>query len=287
MNNRPRLSPDIFFSIMNVFKENGWDIPENDPRKSKRFNRFCDRLSKLKRDEQLLVIDLTKRFLVIGSSEYLQLMKKILDDIYNAGENVFSPITELFILPLIAPKDRRKTKSSKAVWYFFQEEIIKDCLLFEGKNLHYCDIERLPKKTKLQGYEALILLDDYIGSGDTAIDAIQSVIKKYEEQPQHIFVISIVAQEAGIQRIEACTCAKVFAYYRLKRGISDYYTGEELASNTLLMRRLERKLKVEKDYCFGYKESEALVSMVRPPNNTFPVFWLPNDEYGTAPFPRY
>ena len=286
MNSKPRLPADIFISIMNVFKANGWDIPENDPFKSKRFNRFCDRLSTLKREEQLLVIELTKRFLVVSSSEYLQLMKKMLDDIYDAGENAFSSITELYILPLIAPKDKHKTKSSKAVWYFFQEEIIRDCLLFDGKNLHYCDIEEEPKNKALRDHESIILLDDYIGSGDTAIEAIQSVIKKYDEAPKHIFVLSIVAQEAGIRRIESCTRAKVFAYYQLKRGISDYYTGEVLDSNISTMRRLERNLKVGKDYRLGYKKSEALVSMVKTPNNTFPVFWKTNDEFGTAPFPR-
>lgn len=46
----------------------------------------------------------------------------------------------------------------------------------------------------------------------------------------------------------------------------------------------------EQDYSFGYKESEALVTMTRTPNNTFPLYWfeakLDKNNKWQAPFPR-
>ena len=52
---------------------------------------------------------------------------------------------------------------------------------------------------------------------------------------------------------------------------------------------IEKRLKVNENYRRGFKESEALVCMLRCPNNTFPVFWSTKKVSGEswpAPFPR-
>lgn len=36
----------------------------------------------------------------------------------------------------------------------------------------------------------------------------------------------------------------------------------------------------------GYAESEALVTMIKTPNNTFPFYWYEKNSNSYAPFPR-
>ena len=52
------------------------------------------------------------------------------------------------------------------------------------------------------------------------------------------------------------------------------------------MKNIEEAIQVSDDYKFGYKGSEALVKMIRTPNNTFPIYWLRNKKNKFAPFPR-
>ena len=72
-----------------------------------------------------------------------------------------------------------------------------------------------------------------------------------------------------------------------KKGISDKYSDTELSKKIKLMEHIEKNLDIPDDYLFGYKKSEALVTMIRTPNNTFPVFWYNKKNEDNAPFPRF
>ena len=55
------------------------------------------------------------------------------------------------------------------------------------------------------------------------------------------------------------------------------------------MSSIETSIGVTEDYRLGYASSEALVSMIRTPNNTFPIYWFRNKKEKLnlhAPFPR-
>ncbi len=52
------------------------------------------------------------------------------------------------------------------------------------------------------------------------------------------------------------------------------------------MEEIEDKMSVKRNYRLGYGQSEALVTMCRTPNNTFPVFWEEKGNMKLAPFPR-
>lgn len=47
-------------------------------------------------------------------------------------------------------------------------------------------------------------------------------------------------------------------------------------------------MEVNEEFQFGYDHSEALVKMIRTPNNTFPVYWLQKrgGAVPVVPFPR-
>lgn len=286
MNKDLRLSASIFLNLIDVFKANGWEISNNTSGLESRFNRFCERLSILDTEEQQLVIELTRRFTDISGNEYLQLIIKLLNRMHDERNNVFSVAKKLFILPLVAPQDFNRTKSSSFVWYYFRDELVKYNPLFVGKSLVYCDIEKVSWISNLKTDEMVIFVDDYVGSGETAVDAIKGLVDRFKTDPKQIVILSIAAQKIGIEHVLQETGVVTYSYYQFTRGISDFYSGDQRDDYLKTMNRIEDKLKVDSDYRLGYNKSEALISLIRTPNNTFPVFWKTKTKSKPAPFPR-
>ena len=281
-----RLSANAFLNLMEVFKNNGWEIPSKDAGYESRFNRFCERLSLLDANEQNLVIELTRHFTVINSNDYLQILIRLLNQLHAGQIKIFKNTNKFFVFPLLAPQDFNKTKSSSCVWYCFRNETIKYNPIFIEKSLIFCDIEKASWVDNIKPCEAVILLDDYIGSGETAVSAINWMIEKHKVPPGQMVILSLAAQEAGIQQVVAQTGVAVYSHYHFKRGIRDTYTGEQLDTYISLMTGIEDKLKVASECRFGYNQSETLISLIRTPNNTFPVFWKPCGKNRIVPFPR-
>ena len=78
----------------------------------------------------------------------------------------------------------------------------------------------------------------------------------------------------------------VFAAQLRKRGISDKYPKAEAEEKLNMMRNISRQIKGPRNMILGYENSEGLVSMIKTPNNTFPVYWYENKKYPSAPFVR-
>ena len=110
--------------------------------------------------------------------------------------------------------------------------------------------------------------------------------KKISELMKHknIKVVSIAAQEFGINNVKEKLSIDIIANKILKRGISDYYIDFEDKKN--LMREISKKIEVSDDMELGYKDCESLITMLqKTPNNTFPVYWK-ETRNKVAPFPR-
>ena len=98
-------------------------------------------------------------------------------------------------------------------------------------------------------------------------------------------VLALVAQEEGVDYIQKLG-VELYVGETRRKGISDYYTDEEAEHRLKLMEEIEDKMSVKRNYRLGYGQSEALVTMCRTPNNTFPVFWEEKGNMKLAPFPR-
>lgn len=286
MNKDLRLSINTFLSLVDVFKANGWEIPSADAGDESRFNRFCERLSILEISEQQLVIELTKKFTIIEASDYSGHIVKLLSHLHAQEIPIFRTTEKFLIMPLLAPKDFNKTKSSSYVWYYFRSEAIKFNPIFLGKKLVHCDISKATWAKNLKENEAVILVDDYIGSGQTAVDAVKWFESTIGVDSKKIVVLAVAAQEQGLQWIAEHTNASVYAHLHFTKGISDAYSGKQRESYLQTMTAIETKLNVEDEFRLGYSGSEALISLIRTPNNTFPVFWKPNGNNRLVPFSR-
>ncbi len=134
----------------------------------------------------------------------------------------------------------------------------------------------------------LIFIDDFVGSGDTVVESISAFLEleNFKEiiPVENIKVVSIAAQEFGINNVKEKLSIDIIANKILKRGISDYYIDFEDKKN--LMREISKKIEVSDDMELGYKDCESLITMLqKTPNNTFPVYWK-ETRNKVAPFPR-
>ena len=214
-------------------------------------------------------------------------LKKWFEELVSEYEKLTSD-TKVYVMMLIAPKDEGKTKSSAMLLYLFNDTRLR----IDPRFSHYrfeiiSDKESLHQKMDDKD-AVLVLVDDYIGTGDTAVACIEQ-LDKLGIKMEQIAILSLVAQEEGKKKIEEKGIFFCTSNLRNK-GISDYYEGKELEKNVRLMQKIEKDLKVGEKSRFGYGQSEALVTMCRTPNNTFPVFWY-EPKLGIkkklAPFPRF
>lgn len=285
---RKGLSPQQLISISSVFNDNGWKIKKELNPENSLFNRFCERMLEVKDEEgQALFLDLAKRYLWLSSDFYFMNLLKALEHLVSEYEKLTSD-TKVYVMMLIAPKDEGKTKSSAMLLYLFNDTRLR----IDPRFSHYrfeiiSDKESLHQKMDDKD-AVLVLVDDYIGTGDTAVACVEQ-LDKLGIKMEQIAILSLVAQEEGKKKIEEKGIFFCTSNLRNK-GISDYYEGKELEKNVRLMQKIEKDLKVGEKSRFGYGQSEALVTMCRTPNNTFPVFWY-EPELGIkkklAPFPRF
>lgn len=285
---RKGLSPQQLISISSVFNDNGWKIKKELNPEDSLFNRFCERMLEVKDEEgQALFLDLAKRYLWLSSDFYFMNLLKALEHLVSEYEKLTSD-TKVYVMMLIAPKDEGKTKSSAMLLYLFNDTRLRIDPRFSHHRFEIIsDKESLHQKMDDKD-AVLVLVDDYIGTGDTAVACVEQ-LDKLGIKMEQIAILSLVAQEEGKKKIEEKGIFFCTSNLRNK-GISDYYEGKELEKNVRLMQKIEKDLKVGEKSRFGYGQSEALVTMCRTPNNTFPVFWY-EPELGIkkklAPFPRF
>jgi hypothetical protein len=132
----------------------------------------------------------------------------------------------------------------------------------------------------------VILMDDFIGTGNTIGRRIVWYRKKLKEKglekKVRLFVISIAGMEFSKSTLDSYNI-DYFCPVWLKKGISDFYTGAELVKYQAAMEAIEARLEpVVKSLHlpeFGYKKSEALFAIAHfnVPNNVFPIFWWPEE----------
>lgn len=272
----PQLELSYYFRLGKLFNDKGWEI-ENDNEKGL-YKRCYRTLSNLNSDEKNLFLDLTNSFLLIDNykKEIKPSILKLIND--------FPNVKKYYVLPIITPEDINDiSKSSYSVSYIFKGHSIK---YIDTKGVSFNVLKKYEdiKNFKLSSTQKILLVDDFIGTGETALSAI-NYLKTYLPiiKPEQVKVLCIVAQEKGIMslnNLDFYTCCS----HKVNRGISDNFEGVELSNAIKIMEGIENRIqKLKNDFKFGYKRSEALVCMNRCPNNTFPIYWLPKND---APYER-
>lgn len=278
-----QLSAKFMAKIVELFKEKDWEILGSYETRESLFNRYCHRMIDIRENKKRdLMLELTKRYLWIPTDKYEDYL---IDALHNLiASNIINESNKIYVMPLLAPDDAGKVKSSAMFSYLFNSVKLR-----YNKNISRykfqleCEHKDLYKKINEKD-AILLLVDDFIGTGETAEKCILHMQEKGIVLDK-IIVLSLVTQEQGIRYLEKYNIP-VISSIVTKRGISDYYIGDELEGKIAMMKDIEKRMAIKKEFQFGYKESEALVTMCRTPNNTFPLFWNEEGNMQLAPFPR-
>lgn len=129
------------------------------------------------------------------------------------------------------------------------------------------------------GIRHFIVVDEFLGSGDTISERYKDFRKKSMPDATIHFLI-MTGTAMGFQRLRN-EGINIEVFNVVRRGISDRYNGDERTGHISRMLELEKKLadKIGKtklaDHSLGYRQSEALYYKMHGniPNNVFPIFW--------------
>ncbi len=272
---------ELIGRVSEIFDKKNWEMDQEIT--TSKFNLFCGMLSRLENDEEIsLMLELLEDFLHINNEFY---SKRIINGFKNLLTSN-SQINTFFVLPLLAEEDLDKYKSSHLVHYLFKGSTFK-YKMPQLKNVNIKVINKIEQVSSIKNNQQIILVDDFIGTGETTISAVNYLLKtNLLLKKQDISVLTIVIQKSGLE-VLAREGINVFYSISVGKGISDKHSGDEMEKRINIMSKIEDRLKgLKPDFRFGYKQSEALVSMERTPNNTFPIFWYEGKNINIAPFPR-
>ena len=276
---RKVLSDKYVTKLYTIFKQKKWKIQEDGDYSV--FDRFCSRLAELENDEERdLIIELTNEFLWIQSSMYEEYLLKALKKLFKSKEWEPEKGKNIYICPLLAARDFGKLKSSTYMLYLCQSILMRTYSEFQEEQIRICETPEVLKAHE-DRIGSLILIDDFIGSGETALECLEYL----NFLNKKIHIVSLVAQEEGINNISKENVS-VFTAVSRKKAITAAYPESEAKEKMEEMIKISTRLHAPKGMHLGYANTESLVAMIKTPNNTFPVYWYEHKKNSYAPFVR-
>lgn len=238
-------------------------------------------LNNFQDDEIKYAIEIASNLTVFSTYEIEEIINSSLDNIYPKLDK-----NEILIIHPVG----NFGKSGSMVTYFFQ----KTHYFRKNKN----KVKMLPSLVNYEYEEDkiynLVLLDDFVGSGNTVSKYLDDSIKPIRDQFKDINFIGIAAMKLGYQKLKKqfknieipdsnifkkafSSDASYFGYrkYRKHRELS-YKYGELLTSPTKIRSDNSKKFGA----ALGYENSQALVAFSHgSPNNTLPIIWANKNDW--------
>jgi len=271
--------------LVAVFNELRWDLKDPTGTESERLSLFRSVLQMLTKVESALVLTITRDFFLHDIALYPRTTALLADQIV---QKLVRKNRQVVALPLTAPHDIGIPKSAGMAQYLLRNELARRSRNSPWLFNSWDRVNLVNDYLQDRKNAAILLVDDFVGSGDTATKAVAYFKANYARNADEIVVCAMVSQQQGVDRLTADGVAIIAPYIR-RRGISDSTRLADIPAGLALMDGIEKSLRVKTKFLRGYMRAEALVSMVRCPNNTFPIYWT-TDEHGgkpwPAPFPR-
>jgi hypothetical protein len=244
------------------------------PNARSKLTKIYERLSK---NERPVFANLISRYELY--TEYTEAVSEIflwLKAIIDAGEKI------TLATPYMAPA--ATVKSATHVVYE-----LKSFLSGWGyTDEHFNSRTTLPEKAKPG--RRMIIVDDFSGTGGTIEKAVVALLDK--GQPTDKIVVCLVyAMAEAVTRLLALG-VPVITYRVGQKALGDHNFGpDDGGAAAAIYDGIEQRLghPEHQKYRRGYGASESLVTMMRTPNNTLPIFWyagLTEQLAWPCPFPR-
>lgn len=228
-----------------------------------------------KNEEQSnLIIDLLERFSYLDSSQFQAKLNELALAIVTDADLIDSKTI------VVAMAADSSTDSSQLILYSLKS------LLEKYSWRDYLAVNRYDHVyRKLRDYSGvytdIVLVDEFIGSGDTVINRISQLKSTFAGNglSGYKFRVKVIAATtAGLERVKQ-EGIEVEAMTQLAKGISDHFNPEDISTMISHMVDIESCLLEQyKDRnlpSLGYNEAEALYARAdgNTPNSVFPVFW--------------
>lgn len=268
--------------LSEIFRKNNWVKDDY------QFDRFCKTLAHLTMQQQELILELTSHYLKIPFNNYI---REIRGNLSQIGADNLRGIEQIYIFPLSLPEKLGKSnRSAEFMARFFYGDEIYSHEIFEDRKLIINErLGGIPNNVNQKPCK-LFLVDDFVGSGETASSVLKYLIDDKNVDKNKMIVLCLVGQEEGIAKIKSLG-VNVFCLRIRQKGITDKYESPIKESYLKIMKEIEDLLRVKKEERFGYMGSEALVTLMKTPNNTFPVYWyettLRDGKKFQGPFKRF
>lgn len=269
-----RIDKDAFGDIFEIIESQSW-IRESWPALVELWG-ICEA-----RDEQELLRCLLKDFCYFGSSLEKEALLAVADKVTGWG-----------LLPdsswVVAVANDQEIDGSQAALQKLKNKIKPI------ESWHARFVQSIPAAAKLVANgQAVVLFDDFIGTGDKMIKKMGWFKKIAAERGVDDLVFYFVALSGmrfGMDNIHGKTGCEIFVGNVLQKAISEKNAPGEAARLIGVMKRIESRLadryksKKIADYSLGYGQSEAIYCAENDncPNNVFPVFWWPILKGGVA-----
>ncbi|MBF8456893.1 hypothetical protein IV494_06820 [Kaistella sp. G5-32] len=266
-----------------IFKNNNWYERDSD---EFIFNNFCKLLDNLDSKQRVLIIELVSNYKWISYGEYPEKILSTLDNIESTKLNI---LKKIYFFPVIKFEDEGEIKSGTFLMYPIKA-FKKD--LKNYQNINFTLNTKFETFTNpdfiLKENELIFLIDDYIGSGET-LEACLGIIRQNPNITNDKIKIIALAIQAEIAENITGQGIEIFCENILLKGISDYNSPPVVDEKIQMMLEIEKLIPGGSHFSLGYNRTEALITLSRTPDNTFPIFWkkykIGNKKFD-APFSR-
>ena len=209
-----------------------------------------------------------------------QYQKQLVDVLSRIVQKYLGKKQTIYVYPIKKKSHAEHIKSADVVTYLCNATQMKYTDVFSNKNVILLGAlgQVEAKKTQIQK-NVLIIVDDFIGSGKYATEVVKE-LTSLGLSPEQIVIASLYITQAGIEKLRNTQC--LLEYGEIIEAYIEKLTPPEKAT----LAEIEKKMCVDPEFQFGYGHSGTLVSLIRTPNNTLPIFWMPVGRKPAPPFPR-
>ena len=271
---------DYCINVSKIFSQNKWISYEFDNTSLEKTMNLGKDLSNEQRD---LLVYLLNKYVQIPPSQYII---RILNVLSKIDTNSIKNINKIYIAPLKKPEDFLLPKSSDYVSYQFKMPVISNAAIFNNREVIITSINCLPKNLQNSSVKKLFLVDDFSGSGETVFSCLDYLKQEKQILDNKITILLLAGMKDSINKIQQ-KGYEVYCDLIQEKGISSIIDDIKRNDFTILMNEIEAKyhIDINSEIHFGYNHSESLITLIRTPNNTFPIFW-DSTKVKNAPFKR-
>lgn len=272
--------------LRDIWQQKNWAFPTMAESESA-FDRLCQMTSLLNNEETQLLVNLTRFYTHYSFTDYQHLLIEALSKI---STDVLANVDRIVVAPLVSPEDvaRNRSKSGHCLPYVAEHVAIPANAALSQLPVTALAAPKFDRPKLVEAKLLVMLVDDFVGSGDTAIKAVKDLQETVSPQDE-IVVVSLVTMQSGVDALKQASIPFFWAKLA-EMGINDNpHIQDKTKAYQLVDGIWEAHLEIAEKYKRGYKNSEALVTLVRTPNNTLPMYWCKASRNGSewpSPFPR-